>query len=147
MNTDILHTISLKSDEKLVIEKNIQLKQPNYYRIGNGTMNKHKIQSINLVRESNACTKPAQHVIDWIMEGMVFDPNTEKIKFVIKLIPDTNPGKQILKKGYKELFEKDLVRRVKRSHYMLNPNAIQTNYKEQQIIWNTCNKQQDLEEM
>jgi len=102
MNEKIIHTISLKPDEVLTINKKPKVNQPNYYKVGNGTMNKHKIQSINLIKETIHCSKPAQILIEWIIDGMVYDLKIDGITFIVKIVPETSASKQTLKKGYKE---------------------------------------------
>ena len=44
----------------------------------------------------------------------------------------------MLKKGLKEMFAKDLVRRVSMGRYMIHPNAIITNYEAQMVDWSRC---------
>ena len=131
------HTLQLAENEELVKRKKHTTAIPNYYRVGNGTMNKHGIQSINLVKEVTQLTKPAQYLINWIMDGMVFDPTLNSIAFVVRVVPDTPADKQVVKKAYPELFKKDLVRRVKRGYYMINPNAIITDRNAQLSVWNS----------
>jgi hypothetical protein len=128
-------SITLKKGEKLVLQENSKQQQPNYYRIGNGTMNKHKIQSIDLIQEIIDSTKPAQQLIAWIKDGMQWDPYTESVTFEVKVLPETSADKQTLKRGYKELEARNLVKRTKRSHYMINPNAIIVDYNKQLAKW------------
>jgi hypothetical protein len=45
-------------------------KTPNYYRVGNGTVNKNKIESIDLLREMANMSKPAQFLVLAIKDGM-----------------------------------------------------------------------------
>ena len=117
-----------------------KIKQPNYYKVGNGTMNRDGIQAIDFIDEMIKMTKPAQTVIGWIKDEMVWDTSTRSIAFVAKLIPESSAGKKVLLKGFKELYEKDLVRRVKRSHYMVNPNAMVIDYSAQMEVWNSSAK-------
>ena len=133
----IVTHINLKADETLYVGKTTKANSPNYYRIGNGTMNRQKIKSIDLLTEFYKCSKPAQTVILWIKEEMTWCTKTEKINFIAKVVAETTAQKQILKKGLKELFCKDLVRRVKRGCYMINPNAIITDYEAQMEVWDT----------
>ena len=130
--------LNVPSGHKLVLEQNTpKIKQPNYYKIGNGTMNRDGIQAIDFIGEMIRMTKPAQTVIGWIKDGMVYETSTKGVQFVVKVIPDTNAGMQVLKKGFKELFEKDLVRRVKRSHYMINPRAMVIDFPVQSKLWDS----------
>lgn len=142
----IIHQLSLKEDEVLV-KKKARKAEPNYYKVGNGTMNKHGIQSINLIQEIVKCSKPAQKVLAWVQEGMVWNSYDESISFIVKVCPESKEDKRTLIEGFKELAEKDLVRRVKRSHYMINPNALVTDYHKQMLLWDTLdNKSKDNEE-
>ena len=133
---EIIARINLNEGEKLVVAKDSpKLKEPNYYRIGNGTMNRHNIKSIDLIKELINCSKPAQTVIGWIKDGMVWNHYDNQIEFIVKVVPEHDAAKQVLKKGFKELSDKGLVKRVKRSHYMINPNALITNYAKQMKVW------------
>lgn len=131
----IITQITLNEGEVLQKARVARVSQPNYYRIGNGTMNRQGIQARDLLKELVELSKPGQTTLMWIKDGMVWNTSTESIDFVVKVLPDTSAGKQVLKKGFKELHDKDLVRRVKRSHYMINPNALITDYPKQQAVW------------
>lgn len=134
----IVTHLVLNADETLKKVKVKKVVEPNYFRIGNGTMNKNGIQSIDLVRELVNMSKPAQTVLLWIKDGMVWNSYENKIEFVVRIKPETDAQKQMLKKGLKELFAKDLVRRVSMGRYMINPNAIITNYEAQMVEWSRC---------
>lgn len=137
-DTDIITqlNLSLAKGQKVVVAKDANAPQPNYYKVGNGTTNKHSIKSIDLIGELINMSKPAQTVIGWIKDGMVWDSFTCSITFVVYVNPSLETNKRILKKGFKELAEKDLVRRVRKSYYMINPKALITDYKAQMDVWN-----------
>lgn len=137
---NIIHQITLSGDETLTKIKQRRPKEPNYYRIGNGTMNKHGIQARDFISELVDLSKPAQTVIKWIKEGMLFDSHENGITFIVKVVPDTVAGKSVLKKGLPELFEKDLVRRVKRGYYMISPYALITDFEKQIEEWEKAKK-------
>lgn len=108
---------------------------PNYYRIGNGTINKHGIVSIDLLEETIQSSKAAQYLIKQIKSGAGWD---NSYNYIVKVIGITSTEKQYIKAGYKELEARGLVKRVKQSHYMLNPNAlIPLDYAEAIVLWNT----------
>lgn len=134
----IVTHLVLNADETLKKVKVKKVVEPNYFRIGNGTMNKNGIQSIDLVRELVNMSKPAQTVLLWIKDGMVWNSYENRIEFIVRIKPETDAQKQMLKKGLKELFAKDLVRRVSMGRYMINPNAIITNYEAQMVEWSRC---------
>lgn len=128
-------TFLLNIDESVTISRDKKSSIPNYFRIGNGTMNKHKIQAINLVKASNACSSVGRWLIDRIMDGIGYDNDYCP---VVKIVGTTTAERSYLKKGYKELHEKGLVKRVKRGHYMINPNAlIPVDYEAALKIWNS----------
>jgi hypothetical protein len=129
--------IILKPNEELSINpKSIEV-QPPFFKVGNGRTNKQGVSSMDLIDEMTKMSQPALKVIGWIKDGMVCDPFTESISFVVKIVPETSSDKRILKKGFKELQAKDIVRRVKRSHYMINPKAIIADYKNQVAVWDS----------
>lgn len=113
-----------------------------YYRVGNGTMNKHKIQSIDLLEEVMSMSKAAQMVIRMIKEQITYDRDYNPVvKISRKEL--TKSEQNYLDKGFKELKDKDLVRRVKQGHYMINPNElIPPNYDEALAIWNNAGAQE-----
>jgi len=133
----IIAQITLNADETLSKIKKAPAPQPPFLKLGNGKTNKQGMSSMDLIAEMVNMSQPALKLINWIKDEMVWNPITEQIEFITKITPKTDGDKQILKRGYKELFAKDIVRRVKRSHYMINPNAIITSYEEQMKMWDT----------
>ena len=108
---------------------------PNFFRVGNGTMNKKKIQSINLLQEMANASKAAQYLLLGITNGIEY---SNDYHYVVRVIPNTETQKSYLKQGYKELAQKNLVKRVKRSHYMINPDAlIPLEYEEAKKLWDS----------
>jgi hypothetical protein len=147
MENTIVTQVTLYQGEKLVVERDKKFtKAPNYYKVGNGTMNKDKIQARDFIDELIGLSKPAQRVIGWIKDGMKYNPYDERVDFVVKIVPDANADKKMLQKALPELFAKDLVRRVKRGYYMIDPHAITTDFKEQLLVWNECECKKKVEE-
>jgi len=108
---------------------------PNYYKIGTGTMNKHKIKSIDLLDEVIASNKAEQYVIKLIKELVTYDSPDGVVNIPTHTMTDTE--KRTFRKGYKSLCDRDLVRRVKRGQYMINPNALILNsYIKCMEVWN-----------
>ena len=128
--------ITLDDNEYLVKTRNKVVKrEPNYRRVGNGTMNKYGMQSIDLLEEVMNMSKAAQFVIKKIKDGISYETNYNP---VVRLSRKTftKSEQNYLDKGFKELQEKDLVRRIKQGHYMINPNAlIPIKYEEALEIW------------
>lgn len=108
---------------------------PNYYKVGNGTMNKHGLQSIDLLDEVIKSNKAEQYVIQLLKDLTTYDSPDGVV--VIPTHQMTETQKRSFRKGYKTLRERGLVRRVKRGEYMINPNALILNsYKQSMIEWN-----------
>ena len=133
----IIHAIQLE-DNEVLIKKKVKTPTPNYFRVGNGTMNRYKVKSIDLLDEAMNATKAAQWVIKSIKNGIGWENDYDP---VVRVVARTDTEKAYLKRGYKELVEKDLVRRVKRGYYMINPDAlIPIDYKKAKEIWDASKK-------
>lgn len=133
--------IRLEDNEILVKQKEKQIrKEPNYIRLGNGTMNKHKIESIDLLTEQVTMSTAGRWLIALISRSINWQNDYNPVvKIVNKNLTPTE--KDYLKDGFKELKEKDLVRRIKQGHYMINPNAlIPLDYPEALKIWDSAVK-------
>ena len=115
-------TVYINKDEMVGVTSKSK-HRPSYFRIGNGTMNKHKIYGIDLLQELADASKAGQFLILAIKNGINYGNDFHHI-VRIKAKELTSYEKKLLVDGYKELKEKDLVRRTKQSHYMINPNAL-----------------------
>ena len=60
-------------EQVTVEEKQKRATKPNYFMIGNGTMNKHRIYGIDLLRELANSTKAEQFLILAIKDGICYD--------------------------------------------------------------------------
>ena len=119
--------------EVVIDEKQKRATKPNYFMIGNGTMNKHKIYGIDLLRELANSTKAEQFLLLAIKDGICYGNDYSPI---VKVIPETETQRQYIKLGYKSLLARELVIRVKKAHYMINPNAlIPIDYEGSLRIW------------
>lgn len=135
MSNSIVMQAQLDSNEYLETKVVKRASQPNYYRIGNGTMNKKGIQSIDLLDEVMSMTKAEQLVISTIKGTYEWDNQTNEVYLPLSRIL-TSSNCVVFRKGFKLLKEKNLVRRTKQSHYMINPNAyIPLNYQKAQELW------------
>jgi hypothetical protein len=127
-----IHNIILE-DNEILVKKKLVKASPNYFKVGNGTMNKHKIQSINLLEEAMNASKAGQWLLKQITAGI---GHLNDYSPVVEVKAVTAVDKVYLKKGFSELSDRDLVRRVKRGYYMINPNAlIPTDYDLGLEIW------------
>lgn len=132
----IITQVSLNGDEVLVKQKRKKAIRPNFLMIGNGTMNRHKIKAIDFIRTMTEMTKPELKVISWITNATSYDNMLGEVYIPMKKY--TPQEERQFQKGYKLLVKKDIVRRTKRSHYMINPNAvIPNNYEESKLLWDS----------
>lgn len=129
-------TVYISGDEKVTIDKRPELtKKPNYFMIGNGTMNKHRIYGIDLLTEIVNSSKAGQYLILAIKDGITYE---NEYNPVVKVVGTTKYEQNMIIAGYKELVERDLVRRVKKAHYMINPNAlVPIDYISALKVWDT----------
>lgn len=126
---------SLEADEYLETKLVRRKVQPNYFRIGNGTMNKHNIESIDLLNEVMKMTKAEQLVITTIKNAYAWD-NQDNEAFIPLSRVLSKSNCVVFRKGYKILKDKNLVRRTKQGHYMINPNAyIPMDYQKGLELW------------
>ena len=126
-------TVFITPGEQVGVTK-VAKKKPNYFMVGNGTMNKNKIYSIDLLKEMANSTKAEQYLLLAIKDGINYE---NEYNPVVKVVGDTSTAKQYIKSGYKSLYERNLVIRVKKSHYMINPNAlVPIDYEDAIELWN-----------
>jgi len=141
-DVDTIASVTLNKGEELYKRTSLD-KQPNFIKVGaNMKKNKHGIKAIDLLREMDNMTSAERKVLLEIKDRMEYDPYTGQINFVVKYIPETEQEKRQLQKTYPLLWRRDLVRRVKKSHYMINPNALITSYKLQIKVWENLKQYQ-----
>jgi hypothetical protein len=129
-------SIHLDKGEHLETRKVKSAKNPNFTKVGNGTMNKHGIQSIDFLQELMDMTKAEQLVITTIKNLYEWNDTTGEVHVPLSKVFDKQKTKTFLK-GFGLLKNKDLVRRTKTGHYMVNPNAIfLQSYQEGLALWN-----------
>ena len=78
-------TVLITKDESITVTKK-RRSEPNYYKVGNGTMNKNKIQAIDLLDESMDSTKAEQMLIKAIKNGIGYDND---YYYVVKVTGNT----------------------------------------------------------
>ena len=132
-------TVYITKGETVSISKR-KTASPNYFKAGNGTMNKDKIQSIDLLRELAMASKAGQFILLAIKDGITYENNYSPV-VTINRKTLTATQQQYLTTGFKELSAKDLVRRISNGKYMINPNAlIPLDYEEALQIWDSVAK-------
>jgi hypothetical protein len=115
--------IHLDDGERLETRKVKKTKNPNFLKVGNGTMNKHGIQSVDFLQELMDMTKAEQLVISTIKNLYTWDNPNGEVHIPLSRSFDKN-GTKVFLKGFGLLKKKELVRRTKQSHYLINPKAI-----------------------
>jgi hypothetical protein len=116
--------------------------KPDYIMIGDGTVNEDGVKSIDLLDIVIEISKAGQWLLLKIKDGINYDNDYNPVvNIVSKELTSTEV--QYLKRGYAELVVKDLVRRIKQGHYMINPNAlIPPNYDEAIKVWDEASKKE-----
>ena len=124
---DNTHTadISIHLDKGEYLKTTVQKrkKTPNFTKVGNGKMNKHSIKSVDFLQELMDMTKAEQLVIATIKNLYVWDAIDGEV-FIPLSKTFSKSETVVFLKGFKLLKAKNLVRRTKTSHYMINPDAI-----------------------
>ena len=130
-------------EQVTVEEKQKRATKPNYFMIGNGTMNKHKIYGIDLLKELANSTKAEQFLLLAIKDGICYGNDYSPI---VKVVGETKYQQNMITEGYKSLSARELVIRVKKSHYMINPNAlIPIDYEGALQVWEATVGKQEIQ--
>lgn len=150
MKTQSIIQISLKANEEL-IKRTTQHNRRSFYMVGkqrwvnlapNGTKPDWQYEGIDFIDTFAAMSKREQSITKLMKDCIKWDSTMNSFNYIVELAPesvhfnlaasDSMPYNTFLK-GFNLLHKKDLVRRVKRNHYMFNPdffipNGPQRNY-------------------
>jgi len=140
MNTDIVPTLTLTANkgETLHITSGPDTHTSIPFRmIGTGKM-KNNTQSVNLLEEMETLSKSAMRLLNTLINNVLYDNDTKLVNVEVCYVPKTNVEKLMVKRGYKELNDRNLVRRSKRSHYVINPYALVTKNSEHIPLWESA---------
>jgi len=108
-----------KGYEKVTkIEKMKEDYKPSFRLAGDGKKNRQGY-SMNLVEETCNFTSQEQ----WLFIKIEKELDDKNVS-IVRSKPLTKVEKEKLSIGYKRLRSKDLVRRIRREHYMVNPRLI-----------------------
>ena len=148
--------ISLRANEE-IIKRTKQNQRRSFYMLGkqrwvnlsdDGVKPEWQYEGIDFIDEFAAMSKREQAVTKLLKDCIIWDKELNSFNYIIELTPesvhfnelasDSMPYNTFLK-GFQLLYKKDLVRRVKRNHYMFNPDFFipageHTTYFER--IWN-----------
>ena len=114
-------TLDIPKDYERVsyLRKRYKITLPPFRLIGRGGKNKGGT-SMNLVQEMSMLSKPASWLFAELEKNLDYSGITARI--VSSKLNESEIKR--LRRGYKELRGKDLVRRVKQNTYMINPTLI-----------------------
>ncbi len=129
MDNRSIATISLE-DGEILKKMKVTESKPSYQKIGNNKMN-HKIglKSIDLLEEVGKMNSDEKFCFFEIKNRIHFDSYEGDFEYTVKIRTSnyTSGQKSMFSRGYKKLREKDIVRRIKRGLYMINPLALVPN--------------------
>jgi len=123
LNESIITNISLHIAKDDIVTTTVSKKpnkSPSFYKVGKGTKNMKGITSIDLLAEIANMTKSEQMAFLTIRDAIHWDNQDGEVYITFA---DTYSQKKFLE-GFKLLETKQLVKRTKRSHYMINPHAL-----------------------
>jgi len=159
LNTESISTYSLEEDKVIIntqeLSKNTEVRvytkpiynaKPSFTMIGDGYMNnKHKdiAKSIDLLNEVANMTSAEKFCFFIIKNNIHYDNYTNTMIYQVKVAPYlfSNTDKALFLRGFTLLKNKNLVRRISKSVYMINPNAlIPARYTKELAIWDKAKK-------
>lgn len=138
---EIITHVSLGKHQKLVVQDDIISRKPHFILIGTGRNSmkrKHKLKPIDLLSEIANMTSNEAFAFITLRDSLNWDTLTKQYSLVI--VPNqsefTTYQQKQFKLGVKSLIDKDLVKRIKRGNYMINPMAIiPSNFEEAEKLW------------
>jgi hypothetical protein len=116
--------------------------RPSFDMVGNGKMNhKLKVQSIDLLQEVAEMNSDEKFCFFMIKDKITWDEYDKKYICQVRIYSKhmTQGERNMFSRGFKLLNHKDIVRRVKRGTYMINPSAlIPKDFEHEWKIWTDC---------
>ena len=113
--------IKTKSGDKITITSR-SLDVP-FYKVGNGNTNQQGT-SMNLIQEMAKMSKPELFLISMVEDKLSYYSEFSTGEVCIDTSDLTSTQKQYITNGYKKLYNKNILRRTRRSHYIINPLLI-----------------------
>lgn len=139
MKTQSIVQVTLKANEEL-IKRTKQHNRRSFYMVGkerwvnlasDGDKPDWKYEGIDFIDAFAAMSKREQSITKLIKDCIKWDPTINSFNYLVELQPDSVhfnesatdsiPYNTFLK-GFGLLAKKNLVRRIKRNHYMFNPD-------------------------
>ena len=156
MKTQSIVQISLKANEE-IIKRTKQQHRRSFYMVGKqrwvnlapeGSSPDWTYEGIDFIDTFAAMSKREQSVVKLLKDCIKWDSVMNSFNYLVELAPDSvhfdsaatdsMPYNTFLK-GFGLLSKKDLVRRIKRNHYMFNPDFFIPSGEQQQyfeLLWN-----------
>lgn len=139
MSKQSIVQVTLKANEEL-IKRTKQQQRRSFYMVGkerwvnlatDGAKPDWQYEGIDFIDAFAAMSKREQSVTKLIKDCIKWDKELNSFNYIVELttdsvhfnenLTDAMPYNTFLK-GFQLLFKKDLVRRIKRNHYMFNPD-------------------------
>lgn len=135
--------ISVEKGQRLeIVSRSNSYKYPPFYMAGSGKRNKSG-SSLNLIQILCNLTKSEQFTFSLLETNLAYW-ETHICKGNICIVRNnelTDSEQQSFKRGYKLLNQKDLVRRIRREHYLISPYLIlPKDFEEAVAEWETINQ-------
>ena len=142
LNGNIVPKIELALAEGLEVSLTTRTKEnkPGFMMVGNGWETRKNKDSVDLLWEISQMSSNEKLCFFKIKDSMVYSRSDERIIYQVVIdMGDMTPSqKSKFSNGYTSLKQKDLVRRVKKGVYMINPNAIiPAKHTAELTIWNS----------
>jgi len=130
--------------------------KPAFLMVGNGRYNRKLLKGtpvMDLITEMAHMTPQELFVVELLRNNLISEKRPSATSEIVVVVLNeastvgllsSSADKQKFKKGFSRLFEKDIVRKVKRQRYMFNPSFIIPQlYEESLAIWNSTASKSD----
>ena len=129
--TKIIVDMAMGEEALISTQRKRNYKIPPFQCIGASGMSKFKIKGLDLPPIVKNLSKPANHFFWQAVE----DKSSETNEVVIRGKSLSKSQKNQLSRVYAELHKANLIKRVKREHYMVNPKAALPNFNNFESCW------------
>ena len=131
--------VTLKANEEL-IKRTKQNTKRSFYMVGKEQYVNHagkgekpewELRGLDFIKLFRQMTSAEQHVVDLMKDCFKYNAEYNSYEYVVELTQDSiyfdeefpdSMKYTSFRKAYNLLFKKDLMRKIKRNHYMLNPD-------------------------
>ena len=137
-------SLDIATGEEIVVQKSKKIrheKKPHFNMVGTGKMfnDKALLKAVDLLYEMTQMTKAESFAFITLRDNVVYISKDEghQVHIPVRQTDMTDYQKKMFKIGINGLKEKDLVQRVQRAVYIINPMAIipSIGFAEAEAIW------------